>query len=111
VIIGGPRVRLDWRTGDAPTKPGGPTFTPRSTPQSPSWRRGYDETTTATGNTTTDTSRRPLRDAGIMSDYSFEFKDLAVLLGLELTEPARPRRHRSHQHHPQPPPRRPPRSL
>src|SRR6476620_4384364 len=42
-------------------KPAGPTFTPRSTPQSPSWRRGYDETTTATGNTTTDTSKRPSR--------------------------------------------------
>jgi hypothetical protein len=42
----------------------GPTFTPRSTPQSPSWRRGCGDTMTAAGNTTTDTSRGLARRRG-----------------------------------------------
>ena len=49
------------RAAPCAPKPAGPIFTPRSTPQSPSWRRSCDETMTAAGNTTTDTSSRPPR--------------------------------------------------
>ena len=86
----------------------GPTLHPRSTPQSPSWRRGCDEARPRPGTpqpTPADSHRagRSPATAGMKPDYAFQSKDLAVLLALELTSrPTTPTS--SHQHHLDPPP-------
>jgi ribosomal subunit interface protein len=83
----------------------GPDFRAALTPQSPSWRRGCDETTTAAGNTTTDASRRPLRRRRHEARLRVRVHGPWRCCSARSHRAGRQRRHRCHQHRPRPAPR------
>jgi hypothetical protein len=94
-------------------KPAGPTFTPHSTPRSPSWKHSCDETMTAARNTTTDTGRRPSRRRKQCRRRRREPRQRVRVqrpgraARARIHRAGRPRRRRCHQRHPRPPPRGP----